>query len=77
MAQESAGAGNLGVTFEQAFQGLQEAVERLERGDLSLDETMVLYERGVALAERCTELLAAAELRVQRLDTGGDVVPPG
>jgi exodeoxyribonuclease VII small subunit len=63
------------LTFEQAYRGLEEAVAALERGDLSLDQTMALYGRGVALAERCNVLLAAAELRVRRLDSGGDPGP--
>jgi exodeoxyribonuclease VII small subunit len=62
------------MTFEQSFAALQETVERLETGELALEDTILLYERGQALARHCQELLDRAELRVTRL--GGDAVGP-
>lgn len=59
------------MTFEQAFAALQETVEQLETGELVLEDTLWLYERGQALARRCQDLLDQAELRVTQL--GGDV----
>lgn len=60
------------MTFEQAFEALQETVAQLETGELALEETLALYERGRALARRCQDLLDTAELRVTEL--GGAVV---
>jgi len=59
------------MNFEQAFAALQETVEQLETGELALEDTLSLYERGQALARRCQDLLDQAELRVTQL--GGDV----
>ncbi|OGN87333.1 MAG: exodeoxyribonuclease VII small subunit [Chloroflexi bacterium GWC2_73_18] len=55
------------LPFDRALAELQETVTRLESGGLPLEEAITLYERGVALHERCARLLADAELRVQRL----------
>jgi exodeoxyribonuclease VII small subunit len=54
-------------TFEDAFHELDTTVERLERGDLSLDESIRLYERGMKLAEQLEKQLEEAELRVRKL----------
>jgi exodeoxyribonuclease VII small subunit len=64
------------LPFDQALAELQETVRRLEQGGLPLEEAIALYERGVALHERCAQLLGDAELRVQRLVErgGGQVV---
>jgi exodeoxyribonuclease VII small subunit len=62
------------MTFEQSYAALQETVERLEAGDLDLEDTIRLYERGQALARRCQELLDRAELRVTQLT--GDALEP-
>src|SRR5581483_8398763 len=53
--------------FDEALAELQRIVGRLEAGGQPLEETIALYERGVALHERCARLLADAELRVKRL----------
>jgi exodeoxyribonuclease VII small subunit len=55
------------LTFDAALGQLQDVVARLERGGLPLEESITLYERGVALHDRCARLLSDAELRVQRL----------
>jgi len=53
--------------FDDALAELQRTVAALEAGGQPLEEAIALYERGVALHERCTRLLADAELRVRRL----------
>jgi exodeoxyribonuclease VII small subunit len=63
------------LTFEQAYAQLEEIVTRLESGDLSLDESVALYERGQQLARRCGELLDSAELRVQQITGEGEIRP--
>lgn len=56
------------LTFEQAFAELEESVRALERGDLPLEESLVLYERGQELAAYCAKLLDEAELKVQQIE---------
>jgi exodeoxyribonuclease VII small subunit len=55
-------------TFEEAYQRLSQIVDQLERGALSLDESLALYERGRALLAFCQHKLESAQLRVQRLE---------
>jgi exodeoxyribonuclease VII small subunit len=54
-------------SFEDDLKKLEEIVARLEEGNLPLDESLRLYERGVAAYRRCQEMLEAAELKVTRL----------
>lgn len=62
----------LTMPFDAALAELRSVVGRLESGGLPLEDSIALYERGVALHDRCTLLLSAAELRVQRLvDSAG------
>lgn len=56
--------------YEDLVAVLNEVVERLETGDLSLDQALREYERGVALVRRCNDLLDQAELRVTELASG-------
>ena len=55
------------LTFDEALAELQRTVAELEAGGQPLERTIALYERGVSLHERCSTLLADAELRVQQL----------
>ncbi len=55
------------MPFDKALAELQAVVGRLESGGLPLEESITLYERGVALHDHCAKLLGSAELRVQRL----------
>ncbi|MEZ2345809.1 exodeoxyribonuclease VII small subunit [Terriglobus sp. RCC_193] len=55
------------ATFEEQLKSLESVVERLEKGDLSLEESLALFEQGVALSESCKKELDAAEGRVQVL----------
>jgi exodeoxyribonuclease VII small subunit len=57
----------VGLTFEEAFERLEQAVEAMDGGDLSLDEAMAHFEDGMKLARYCERLLDDAELRVQQL----------
>jgi exodeoxyribonuclease VII small subunit len=59
------------LSFEQAFGELEATVQRLEAGDLALEEAIALYERGMRLAQRCSDALDAAELQVQELSQAG------
>ena len=61
------------LTFEQAFAQLEEIVARLESAELSLDESLALFERGQTLAAHCARLLDAAELKVKQLSPSGSL----
>ena len=58
------------LTFDAALAELERTVAELEAGGLPLEQTIARYERGVALEQRCEQLLADAELRVRRLVEG-------
>ena len=55
------------LSYEQAFDELEEIVYGLETNQKSLDEALALFERGQALAKHCSGLLEKAELRVRQL----------
>ncbi len=62
--------------FEQALAELEALVERLERGDLPLDEALKTFERGVELTRHCQGSLKAAQQRVEiLLKRNGQVEP--
>lgn len=65
------------MSFEQAMKELEGVVGRLERGEVPLDESIRLYERGAALKERCATLLKEAEERVEKITLGTDGAPNG
>lgn len=58
------------LSFEEALAELDRIIERLEAGDVGLDEAIAWYERGVRLAQRCAELLDRTEQRVTQLVVG-------
>ena len=53
--------------FEEAFYELEALVEKLESGDLSLEESLDFYEKGMVLVKWCTNKLESAELRLEQL----------
>jgi len=55
------------LSFEAAFAELEETVRKLEAGDLTLEESLALFERGQTLAAHCQKQLDGAELKVQQL----------
>ena len=61
-------------SFEQSLKRLEEIVQKLEQGDVSLDDSMKFYEEGMALSKACLEKLTEAELRLKKLskDMKGD-----
>lgn len=64
-------------SFERALKELESIVGRLERGDVELEESIVIYERGEALREHCDKLLKQAEAKVEKLTVSGDGRPTG
>lgn len=58
--------------FERSLDELEHLVQRMEKGEMSLDESLGAYERGVALYRQCQGALQQAELRVKLLSDLGD-----
>ena len=53
--------------FEQSLDALEALVEKMEQGQMSLEDSLAAYERGVGLYRRCQQALEQAELRVRLL----------
>ncbi|MDN2567941.1 exodeoxyribonuclease VII small subunit [Aquibium sp. A9E412] len=67
-ATADAGNGDIaGMSFEQALEALEKIVDDLERGDVPLDQSIRIYERGEALKKHCDRLLRAAEDKVEKI----------
>ena len=62
-------------TFEQSVARLDEIVQRLERGDATLEELLTLFEEGTALIRSCGVMLDQAEQKVVSLRKGEDGAP--
>lgn len=58
--------------FEKALNELEQLVEKMEEGDLSLEESLKQFERGIALTRACQQALQSAEQKVQILLSEGD-----
>ena len=65
------------MSFERALKELEGIVNRLERGDVELEESIAIYERGEALKEHCDRLLKQAEAKVEKLTFAADGSPEG
>lgn len=65
------------MNFEQAMAELERVVGNLDRGDVALDESIKLYERGAELKARCEKLLKDAEEKVASITLDGDGNPTG
>jgi exodeoxyribonuclease VII small subunit len=70
----SAGSGET-PSFEQAMGELETLVERMEQGEISLEESLKAFERGRALVDRCKAILDDAERRIEQM--GLDSLPGG
>lgn len=60
------------MTFEEGLAALETIVQQLERGDVPLDQSITLYERGEALRAACQQRLDAAQARIEAIVTGVD-----
>lgn len=65
------------MSFEQAMNALEQVVGQLERGDVALDDSIKLYERGAALKARCEAKLKEAEEKVAAITLDGNGEPSG
>lgn len=59
--------------FESAIAELEKIVKQLEEGDLPLDKSLALFERGIELSRYCHDQLAAAERRIELLTERGEL----
>ncbi len=60
------------MNYETAIRRLEEIVAELERGGLSLDDSVKLFEEGAALASFCSNALKNAELKIKKLSEAGE-----
>jgi len=65
------------LNFEAALEQLEAIVNRLEAGQVSLEESIVIYERGEKLKARCETLLRSAEARIEKITLKPDGTPAG
>jgi exodeoxyribonuclease VII small subunit len=62
------------LSFEAALSELEQTVAQLESGDLSLEASLALFERGRRLFAHCDRLLDKAQLRVEQLTDNGEII---
>ena len=61
-----------GMSFEDALKALEDVVRKLETGEVPLEESIGLYERGEALRRHCQARLDAAQARIEKIVAGPD-----
>lgn len=66
-----------GMSFETAMAELEKIVAQLEKGEVKLEDSITLYERGALLKARCESLLKDAEARIERIRLNADGKPVG
>lgn len=66
---------NLNLSFEKAFQELESIVKKLESAEVSIDESIELYERGMRLRTYCQDKLNQAKLKIEKIvqDDSGQI----
>ncbi|AQX18649.1 Exodeoxyribonuclease VII small subunit [Bartonella sp. CDC_skunk] len=65
------------LSFEEALKQLEAIVENLERGDVPLEQSIDIYERGEALKNHCDKLLKVAEAKVEKIQLSDEGKPEG
>ena len=65
------------MSFEEAIKALEDVVGQLERGDVALEDSIALYEKGAALKARCEAKLKEAEEKVAKITLDGQGQPVG
>lgn len=65
------------LSFEDALRALETIVRQLESGDVPLEDSISLYEKGEKLRQHCQKRLDAAQARIERIVAGPDGVPAG
>ena len=64
-----------GLSFEDALRALEDVVRKLESGEVPLDQSIDLYERGEVLRKHCQARLDAAQARIEKIVAGPDGKP--
>ena len=62
------------VNFETSLHKLEKIIEKLEDGDISLEDSVKSFEEGIGLVKDCQKQLSQAELKVKKLLDNGDIV---
>ncbi len=75
--QAASAADIASLPFERALAELEEIVRKLEQGSVSLEDSILIYERGEALKKHCDALLRSAEMRIEKITLGNDGKPTG
>jgi exodeoxyribonuclease VII small subunit len=65
------------MSFEQALEALERIVDDLEKGDVPLEKSIAIYERGEALKRHCEKLLKSAEAKVEKIRLSREGQPTG
>jgi len=65
------------MSFEQALEALECIVDDLEKGDVPLEKSIAIYERGEALKRHCEKLLKSAEAKVEKIRLSREGLPTG
>ena len=65
------------LNFEDALKELEDIVSKLEGGQVSLEQSISMYERGEKLKQRCEALLTDAEMRIEKITLSADGKPKG
>jgi len=65
------------LSFEDALRALEDIVRRLEGGEVPLDDSLALYERGEVLRRHCQARLDSAQERIEKIVAGADGKPSG
>lgn len=55
------------LTLEEAFEQLDELIDRMEEGDLPLEESFALYKKGISLVEYCSKKIEKVECDIKRI----------
>ncbi len=78
MSENAAATGDIAsLPFERALAELETIVGQLEKGSVSLEDSIVIYERGEALKRHCEALLRGAEMRIEKITLDADGKPTG
>ena len=77
MSETDPNAAIAALPFEAAMKELEAIVDKLERGQVALEESIAIYERGEALKAHCDRLLKSAEARIEKITLSRDGKPTG
>lgn len=65
-----------GIHFEQSISELEDIVRQLEKGELTLEDSLKQFEKGIGLARRCQNVLQQAEQKIEILTAAQSTVEP-